>query len=433
MSVAVIAGARTPFTRIGTTLRDSSAIDLGVGPVNALVDRFALTNDPNGLLVFGSVIQHSNVSNIAREVALESKLHPMTRAFTSIMACATGLSAIAEASSWIARGSVPWALAGGSESMSNFPVSFAPEFGKTLGDVKFSKTPTQRIKSVLNLRPKHLLPQIPPVAERLTGLTMGEHCEEMIKEWKLARHEQDEWAVMTHQRAGKAQQWHAQFVTGTPKMRGEPRDNLIRGDTSMDKISKLKPAFTEDGTITAANASPLTDGGAVVLLADEAFARKKGWPILALLDEFEVAAVDIRNEGLLMAPPYAIHRLLKRKDKQLSDFDIVEVHEAFAAQVLCNLKALSSTEWSQKKLGTAATALPGFDRINPNGGSIPLGHPFGATGARLVMQLAQELQEIQGGNASKSTTKPVSGLISICAAGGLGFVATLTTPAKPAK
>ncbi|MBI3543210.1 MAG: acetyl-CoA C-acyltransferase, partial [Deltaproteobacteria bacterium] len=274
MKIAVVAGARTPFTKMGSTLRSCSAIDLGVGPVNALVDRFALTSDPNGLLVFGTVIQHSNVSNVAREVALESKLHPQTRAFSTVMACATSLASVAEATSWIARGSVPWAIAGGSESMSNFPVSFAHQFGKTLGDMKFARTTQERLKSLIQLRPSHLAPQIPPVAERLTGLTMGQHCELMVKEWKLPRADQDEWAVMTHQRAGKAQSWHAQFVTSCPNINGPAKDNLIRGDTTMEKVSKLKPVFSDDGTITAANASPLTDGGAVVLLADEAYAKK---------------------------------------------------------------------------------------------------------------------------------------------------------------
>lgn len=415
MAIAVIAGARTPFTKMGSTLRNANAIDLGVGPVNALVDRFALANDPDGLLVFGSVIQHSDVSNIAREVALESKLHPQTRAFSSIMACATSLSTVAEAASWITRGSVPWALAGGSESMSNFPVSYPRNFGKTLGDLKFAKTTGQKLKTLAGLRPKDLAPQVPPVAERLTGLTMGEHCELMVKEWKLPREEQDQWAVQTHKRAAAAAEWHQSFITSCPKMSGPAKDNLVRGDTTLEKISKLKPAFTKDGTITAANASPLTDGGAVVLLADEEYARKKGWPILALLEDFEMSAVDIRNEGLLMSPPYAIMRLLKRHNLQLSDMDIVEIHEAFAAQVLCNLRALASDDWCQSKLGMAPTTLPSYDRINLHGGSIPLGHPFGATGARLVMNTAQELKD----------NKAKRGLISICAAGGLGFVATL--------
>lgn len=415
MAIAIIAGARTPFTKIGTSLRSSSAIDLGVGPVNALVERFDLATDTSGLLVFGTVIQHPDVSNIAREVAIESKLHPMTRAFSTVMACATSLSSVVEAAGWITRGQASWALAGGSESMSNFPVSFAKQVARTLGDLRFSRSAQDKIKSVLKLRPKHLAPQVPPVAERLTALSMGEHCELMVKEWKLPRDEQDEWAAMTHQRAAKHRDWHAQFLTSTPRINGPLQDNLIRGDTTPDRISKLKPAFTSDGTITAASASPLTDGGAVVLLAEETFARKKGWPILAILDDFEMAAVDIRTEGLLMAPPYAIHRLLKRKGIELSDFDIVEIHEAFAAQVLCNLRALSSASWCQQKLGLKPTVLPSYDRINPHGGSIPLGHPFAATGARLVMQLAQELNEA---NAK-------SGLISICAAGGLGLVATL--------
>lgn len=415
MAVAVIAGARTPFTKMGSTLRHSTAVDLGVGPVNALVDRFSLGQDQNGLLVFGTVIQHSDVSNIAREVALESGLHPQTRAFSSVMACATSLSTIAEASSWIGRGTVPWAIAGGSESTSNFPVSFPRTMGKTLGDLQFARSKTDKLKSFLRFRPGDIVPQVPPVAERLTSLTMGQHCELMVKEWKLARQPQDEWAVMTHKRAAAKQDWHAKFLCSAPKSTGRLADNLIRGDTSLERIAKLKPVFAKDGTITAANASPLTDGGAAVLLADEAYARKQGWPILALIDDFEMAAVDINSEGLLMAPPYAILRLLKRQNKALSDFDLVEIHEAFAAQVLCNLEALQNQEWCRTKVDCRATAIPSYDRINPHGGSIPLGHPFGATGARLVMQLAQELTDSNG----------KSGLISVCAAGGLGFVATL--------
>jgi len=415
VAVAVIDGARTPFTKMGTSLRNSTAVDLGVGPVNTLVSRYNLSKDPGGLLVFGSVILHSDVSNLAREVALESTLHPETRAFTSIMACATSLSTVAEASGWIHRGAVPWAIAGGSESSSNFPVSFPRSFGRVLGNLQFSKTKTAKLKSLTGLRPRDLTPTVPPVAERLTGLTMGEHCELMIKEWKLPRKPQDEWAVMTHARAAAKQDWHSKFLCSAPKSGGKLVDNLIRGDTNLEKISKLKPAFTKDGTITAANASPMTDGGAAVLLADESYAKKMGWPILALIDDMETSAININNEGLLMAPPYAILRLLKRKGLQLADYDLAEIHEAFAAQVLCNLEALQNEEWCNSRVGLPATKVPPYERINVNGGSIPLGHPFGATGARLVMQLAKQLQD--------SNLK--SGLISVCAAGGLGFVMTL--------
>lgn len=415
MRVAVVSSARTPFTKMGSVMRKSTAVDLGVGPVNTLVDKFKLGDDPSGLLVFGTVIQHSDVSNISREVALESKLHPQTRAFSSVMACATSLSTIAEASSWITRGSVPWAIAGGSESSSNFPVSYPHSFGKFLGDLQVAKTTTHKLKAVLSLRPKDFAPKVPPVAERLTGLTMGQHCELMVKEWKLPREPQDEWAVMSHKRAAAKQEWHSKFLCAPPKYNGRLADNLIRGDTTLEKAAKLKPVFAKDGTITAANASPMTDGGAAVLLASEEFARKQGWPILAYLDDMETAAVDINKEGLLMAPPYAILRLLKRQGKKLSDFDLLEIHEAFAAQVLCNLKALQNNDWCMQRVGIHATTVPGNDRINVNGGSIPLGHPFGATGARLVGQLAQEFQD---GSAK-------SGLISVCAAGGLGFVMTL--------
>ena len=407
-NVAIIDGARTGFTKIGSSLKRLSSVDLGVKPVNALASRYSLQNNPDGLLVFGTVIHSANVSNIAREVALESALHPMTRSFSTIMACATSLAATAEAASWISRGSIPWAIAGGSESMSNFPVSFHQQMGYTLRDLQFSKTAPEKLKAVLSLRPKHLFPQVPAVAERLTGKSMGEHCEDMVQEWKIPREEQDKWAVMSHHRAAAHKDFHARFTTFE-------KDNLVRGDTTIEKAAKLKPAFRKNGSLTAANSSPLTDGAAAILLADVDYAREQGWPILAVIDDFESAAVDINKEGLLMAPPYAILRLLQRQNKKLSDFDMVEIHEAFAGQVLCNLKALQDEKWCQSRVGLRPTEIPSQDRINIQGGSIALGHPFAATGARLLMQLAQSLYD----------QKASSGLISICAAGGLGLVGTL--------
>lgn len=415
MGVAIVAGARTPFVKMGSSLRNASAVDLGVGPVNTLIDKFNLAKNPDGLLVFGSVIQHSDVSNLAREIVFESKVHPQVRTFSTIMACATSVSSVAEAASWISTKTIPWAIAGGTESMSNFPLAFSKPFSKMVGDLKFSKTFGQKLAAILKLRPKHFLPSIPTVSERTTGLTMGEHCEQMVKEWKIPRADQDDWAVKSHQKAAAAEKWHAQFLCSTPGLKGALKDNLVRGDTTVEKAAKLKPSFTKDGTLTAANSSPLTDGGAAVLLADEDYAKKQGWPILALVEDFEKAAVDIRSEGLLMAPPYALLRMLERQGKKLSQFDILEIHEAFAAQVLCNLKALQTPEWCQARVGLPPTEIPSYDRINPKGGSIPLGHPFGATGARLFMQLAQQMAD----SGAKS------GVISVCAAGGLGFVATL--------
>lgn len=415
MAVAIIAGARTPFVKMGSTLRNASAVDLGVGPVNTLVDKFNLSQNTEGLLVFGSVIQHSDVSNLAREIVFESKVHPQVRTFSTIMACATSVSSVSEAASWIGCGLLPWAIAGGTESMSNFPLAFSKNFSRMAGDIQFAKTFGQKLKAIFKIRPKDFLPQIPTVSERTTGLTMGEHCEQMVKEWKIPRADQDEWAVKSHQKAAAAEKWHSQFLCSTPGLKGPLKDNLVRGDTTVEKAAKLRPAFTKDGTLTAANSSPLTDGGAAVLLADEAYAKKQGWPILALVDDFEMAAVDIRSEGLLMAPPYALLRMLKRQSKKLSQFDIVEIHEAFAAQVLCNLKALQDQNWCQSRVGLPATEIPSYDRINMKGGSVPLGHPFGATGARLFMQLAQEMND----SGAKS------GVISVCAAGGLGFVASL--------
>ena len=412
MAVAVIDGARTAFTKIGSTLKHQDAVKLGVKTVNPLAARYNLGKDAAGLLVFGTVIPHAAVSNISREVALESDLHPMTRSFSVVHACATSLSAVAEAASWITRGSVPWALAGGSESMSNFPVSFPSHMGSTLRDFQYSKTSGDKAKAILGLRPKDFVPQVPEVAERSTGLSMGQHCELMAQEWKIPRAEQDAWAFKSHKDAAANLDKYKRFICFE-------NDNLVRGDTSLERLAKLRPVFDEEkGTLTAGNASPLTDGGATVLLADEDYARKKGWPILALLDDFEMSAVDIKHEGLLMAPPYAILRLMKRHDMQMDQFDVVEMHEAFAAQVLCNLKALQDETWCRERVGLPATKIPDRDRFNLWGGSLAVGHPFAATGARLVMQTAQEMHD----------NKANKGLISICAAGGLGMVATLKSP-----
>ena len=417
-SVAVIDGARTGFTRIGTKQKYLSAIDLGVRPVNALCERYGLGTKTDGLLIFGTVIQHTEVSNLAREIALVSKLHPMTRCFSTVKACATSLNATAEAAAWIANGSVPWALVGGSESMSNFPVHFSKRVGATLRDFKFSRSTGEKLSALMGLRPADLLPQVPGVTELSTGLSMGQHCEIMLRDWSIPREEQDQWAAQSHHAAAAAAQWNEKFII-------HETDNLVRADTSAEKLAKLKPVFPLPphliekypgaGTLTAGNSSPLTDGGACVLLADEAYARKQRWPILAIIDDFEAAAVDIKSEGLLMAPPYAILRLLDRKGLQLTDFDMVEIHEAFAGQVLCNLKAITDSKWAQSRVGLPATTLPSRDRLNPKGGSVSVGHPFGATGARLVMQLARSMQE----------SKAKRGLISICAAGGLGLVGTL--------
>jgi acetyl-CoA C-acetyltransferase len=414
MAVAVIDGSRTGFSKIATQLKDLNAVQLGVKTVDPLVSRYNLASDPGGMLVFGTVIQHAAVSNIAREVALESTLHPMTRSFSTILACATSLSCVAEAAHWIERGLVKWALAGGSESMSNFPVSFSRGMARALRDFQYARSNGDKLKALMGLRPKDVVPQVPAVAERLTGLTMGEHCELMAKEWHITREEQDDWALKSHQAAAAAGDRVAGFITFG-------KDNLVRGDSTKEKLAKLKPAFDKtsgQGTLTAGNSSPLTDGAATVLLADLEFAKQKGWPILAVLDDFEQAAVDIRNEGLLMAPPYAILRLLKRQGVALDSFDFVDLHEAFAAQCLCNLKALQDESWTQKRVGLPATKAPSRDRINVWGGSVSIGHPFAATGARMVMQTAKQLSELKGKSPSKA-------MISICAAGGLGMIATL--------
>jgi acetyl-CoA C-acetyltransferase len=409
MAVAVIDGARTAFTKIASSLKNQDAVKLGVKTVNPLVARYNLGKDPAGLLAFGTVIQHAAVSNISREVALESDLHPMTRSFSVVHACATSLSSVAEAASWISSGSVPWALAGGSESMSNFPVSFPRHMGQTLRDFQYARDNGGKAKAILGLRPRDFVPQVPEVAERSTGLTMGQHCELMAQEWKIPRAEQDAWALKSQKDAAAHFDKYKKFICFET-------DNLVRGDTTIEKLAKLRPAFDkEKGTLTAGNSSPLTDGAATVLLADVEYARKMGWPILALIDDFEMSAVDIKHEGLLMAPPYAILRLMKRHGISMDQFDIIEMHEAFAAQVLCNLKALQDDTWCRERVGLPATKVPGRDRFNPWGGSLAVGHPFAATGARLVMQLAQELFD----------AKAKRGLISICAAGGLGMIGTL--------
>jgi len=415
MAVAIIAGKRTAFTKMGTALRHASAIDLGVSPVNALVSQFNLQTNPHGLLTFGSTLHHADVSNLSREIALESHLHPQTRAFSCVMACATSLLTVHQASQWIKNGLVPWAIAGGCDSTSDIPISFNKRVSQILGDLNAAKTTFNKIKHIARLRPSDWVPKIPAVAERSTGLSMGRHCEKMMADWKIPREEQDAWAVMSQKRAAQSQDFYQPFLCQTRHAEQASKDNLIRPDTSLEKIARLPPVFDKQGTLTAANSSPMTDGGAAVLLADKDYAQKQGWPILAWIDDVELAAIDIYKEGLLMAPSYAILRLLKRQKQNLTDFDIIEIHEAFAAQVLANLKALKDERWAQQQAGCPPTLVPTYDRINPHGGSIALGHPFGATGARLVMQLAQELFDAQA----------KQGLISVCAAGGLGMVMSL--------
>ena len=353
---------------------------------------------------------------------LGSGLHPETPAYDLQRACGTSLSAVAQLGARIALGEIDCAIAGGADSASDIPLTYGPELQRTVLKSFKGRSFAERAKPWLDIRPAHLKPWPPSVGEPRTGLSMGQHCEEMAKEWKVTREAQDELALASHKNAAAA--WKSGFFDDLVIAFGDLKhDNNVRADTSMEKLASLRTAFDPSpaGTLTAGNSSPLTDGAACVLLGSEEWARSRGIEPLAFLTHTETAAVDFvgmagAKEGMLMAPAYAVPRMLDRAGIKLQDFDIYEIHEAFAAQVLCTLKAWESADFCRSRLGRN-DVLGSIDRakLNPKGSSVALGHPFGATGARIVATLAKQLKEAGSGR----------GLISICAAGGMGVTAIL--------
>ena len=401
--VAIIAGARTPFVKAGTVFRQHSAFALAVHAVRGLLEKNHV--DPQSIdeLTYGIVLMDPRLPNLAREIVFKSGLAASTHALTVSNNCISGIHAISAIYDSIANGRAEVGIAGGVESMSNPAILFSPEASRLVLDLAGARSLRQRLSLGLKLRPRHFKPGIPAIAEPSTGMSMGQHTELMAKEWKIARAEQDEIAYLSHQHAHAATQ-DRRLKAEIHPLDGIDHDLLIRADTSLEKLAKLPPVFdrSASGTLTAGNSSPLTDGASAVLLMSEARARLEGREPLAFVKAFEYAALNPKD-GLLMAPALAVPRLLKKTGLKLSDMDIVEMHEAFGAQILANLRA-----WEQ---GWKEPAIGALDRskLNPLGSSIAVGHPFAATGGRIVTTLANEMQRR---NARY-------GLVSICAAGGM--------------
>ncbi|MGE5094396.1 MAG: acetyl-CoA C-acyltransferase [Betaproteobacteria bacterium] len=414
----LVAGLRTPFARVDGPLRRLDAVALSVPVAQAMAAQLAAGDRPD-LMVWGAVMPSLGVSNIAREVVLDAKLDPSTPAFSTVLACATSMAAVFEASGMLGGG-VDVALCGGVESMSRVQLGLTQGLSDWIRRLTQARTVGERIDRAAELRWRDVRLHVPSVTNRATGKSMGEHCEEMAKQWNIARADQDRIALLSHQRAVQAMT-SGFFDDLIVPLEGTTRDGLPRADTSAAKLATLKPAFDRasgKGTVTAGNASALTDGAAAVWVAsDTGLARLPASRPRARLVDFELAAVDIFHEGLLMAPAYAIPRLLRRNDLSLEAIDLWEIHEAFAAQVLCNVAALESEAFvrEQAKVDAAPGRFP-WDRLNPNGGSVAIGHPFGATGARILSQAVKELAAMGPGKRA---------VVSICADGGLGAVALL--------
>lgn len=417
--VVVAGGSRIPFCRAGSNYSDANNQQMMTAAVKGVVEKFGLQGKVLGDMAMGGVMNHSRDWNMAREVALGSGVANETPAFGIMRACGTSLEAAIAIANKIKLGQIDSGIAGGFDSMSDVPIAFSREFAKKLVAFSRAKTMGEKLGLLASIRLADLKPKFPAVVEPRTGLSMGEHCELMAQEWKLNQAEQDELALASHKNAAKA--WADGFYNDlVVPFAGASKDNNVRGDTSLEKLAKLKPAFERSakGTITAGNASPLTDGASAALLCSEEFARANGVPIQAYFVDSEVAGVDylVKKEGLLMAPAYAVPRMLARQGLKLQDFDYYEIHEAFAAQVLCTLKAWDSDEFCRTRLGLAGK-LGTIDRskLNVVGGSVALGHPFGATGTRILATLAKLLEKKGKGR----------GLISICTGGGMGVTAIL--------
>lgn len=382
--------------------------------LEGLIERYRLHGLRLGEVVAGAVLKQSRDMNLTRECVLGSRLSPQTPAYDLQQACGTGLEAALLVANKIALGQIDSGIAGGVDTTSEAPIAVSEGLRHILLQANRGKNLGERLKPFLQLRPHHLRPELPRNGEPRTGLSMGEHCERMAQAWKIDRAAQDELALLSHQRlaAAYAEGWHDDLLTPFLSLM---RDNNLRADLTLEQLAKLKPAFDRSGqgTLTAGNSTPLTDGASLVLLASEEWAAQQGLPVLAYLVDGETAAVDFvtGREGLLMAPAYAVPRLLARNGLTLQDFDYYEIHEAFAAQVLCTLKAWEDAGYCRERLGLDAP-LGAIDRskLNVKGSSLAAGHPFAATGGRILANLAKLL----------ATAGKGRGLISICAAGGQG-------------
>src|SRR5690349_4354875 len=414
--VAVLGGNRLPFARSNGAYSDASNQEMLTAAIDGLVGRFGLEGEKVGEVVAGAVLKHARDFNLTREAVLGSKLSPETPATDIQQACGTGLQATIQVANKIALGQIDSGIAGGTDTTSDAPVAISDKLRKKLMKVNAAKDTAGRLKALGNIRPGDIGLEIPQNGEPRTKLSMGEHAALTALEWRITREDQDELAALSHQHLAAA--YEAGFLDDqiTP-FRGLERDSNLRPDSTAEKLSTLKPVFGkgEAATMTAGNSTPLTDGASAVLLGSEEWAEAHGLEPLAFVADYETAAVDYVHgkEGLLMAPAYAVPRMLARAGLTLQDFDYYEIHEAFASQVLSTLKAWEDPVFCKERLGLDAP-LGEIDRakLNVNGSSLAAGHPFAATGGRIVAALAKQLDENGGGR----------GLISICAAGGQGVV-----------
>lgn len=417
-SVYVLGSSRTPFVKSLTTYKDFTTQDLMTAALQDLTKKLHLENQIVGDVGLGAVMHSSYDWDLARECVLGTSLNPHTPAYNLQRACGTSLETTLQIALKISNYQMENGIAGGVDTNSDLPIMLRRALTKKLLAYKEAKSFKDRLKILASLRPHDFKPQYPAVVEPRTHLSMGQHCELMVKEWQIPREAQDALALKSHQNGVAAYQqgFYDDLVF---EFAGLKRDGTLRDDTSMEKLAKLKPVFdrSDKGTLTAGNSSPLTDGAAAVFLATEESANKLNLPLLARWVDAQVAAVDyVHGEGLLMAPTYAVSELLKRNNLSLQDFDFYEIHEAFAGQVLCTLKAWESDEYCRRFLNREA-ALGSIDmsKLNVKGGSVALGHPFAATGARIVGSLAKMLHQYGKGR----------GLISICTAGGMGVAAIM--------
>ena len=416
--VCIVGGLRVPFCRSNGSYAELSNLKMLSTVLEAMVERWALDGERLGEVNAGAVISHSRDWNLAREAALQTRLDPRTPAITMSQACGTSLQAAMVAGAKIATGQIDVAIAAGTDTTSDAPIVFGPKVSKRLVGLGRAKDLRSKLALFKGFGPKELAPIPPSVAEPRTGLSMGQHCELMAQAWNIPREAQDELAMRSHRSAAEA--WNEGLLDDlVVPCAGVLRDDNVRPDSDMESLSKLRTAYERgpDGTLTAGNSTPLTDGAAGVLLASEAWAAERGLPVLARLTHSATAAVDfVGGAGLLMAPTLAVSDLLRRANLALQDFDLYEIHEAFAAQVLCTLAAWEDEAYCRDELGRDAPLGP-IDRAKMNvvGSSLAYGHPFAATGARIVGTLAKLLD----------TREASRGLISVCTAGGMGVAAVL--------
>ena len=416
--VAVIGGSRIPFCRSHSIYRDCSNHDLMTAALAGLVNKFDLKGQTLGDVALGAVIKHSRDFNLARESVIECGLSPRTPGIDLQRACGTSLEACSLIGNKIALGQIESGIAGGTDSISDAPIVYPDSYRAIMMELFRARSLPERILPWFRLRPFHFKPELPGVNEPRTGLSMGQSTEITAKKWDIPREHQDQLALASHMKAAAAYDagWYDDLVV--PFLDCE-EDNNIRRDTTFEKLSSLKPVFdkSEAGTMTAGNSTPLTDGAAAVLLASEEWARLKNLPVAAYLTFTQTAAINfVNDEGLLMAPAYAVSEMLKAAKLNLQDFDFYEIHEAFAAQTIATLKAWQSEKFCRERLGRN-TAMGPVDlaKVNVKGGSLAMGHPFAATGARIVGTMAKLLSEKGSGR----------GLISICTAGGMGVSAIM--------